>query len=69
MTSKGKAKWLLHLETMLEKIDVECFLNDVWPGEWKKMYGSNTEKAFLAIAESMTPAEFKKALDESGCRN
>ena len=68
-----KPDWQTNMET--ESIDMECFLEHVHP-DWKEKYSMiedghlyyDRERAFYDHCEMMTPIEFKKALDESGCR-
>ena len=54
-------------DSLLESIDLECFLDHIAPGEWERFIVK--EMAFDFFTRDMTPQELKKALDESECRN
>ena len=54
-------------DSLLESIDLECFLDHIAPGEWERFI--DKEMAFDFFTRDMTPQELKKELDESECRN
>ena len=70
-----KSDWEAHMHTILESIDVDCFL-DYCDEEWRDRFSMfegghahyDRDRAFAFYTEVMTPAQFKTALAESGCR-
>lgn len=60
---------------VLQSIDLDCFLNHVDP-EWHEKFSAadengiyrDSDRAWEFYTKDMTPGDFKKALDESGCR-
>ena len=52
---------------VLESMDSELFLVHLDP-EWKENFAHDVQRGVDFYTKDMTPGEFKKALDESGCR-
>ena len=61
-----KPLWQAAAEKVMEEMDVEVFLDHEFPGEWQKF--GDKWNAFHHLTRYMTQIQFKKALDDSGCR-
>ena len=66
MKKMNEIQWLAYRLNVIDDIDLGCFLDHHWPGEWQK-FGCDKDIAFEQLTEYMSLEEFTEALDESCC--
>jgi len=66
MKEFNEMEWLAYRLKVVDDIDLSCYLDYHWDGEWDKFYGDR-EIAFEQLTEHMTKEEFTASLDESEC--